>query len=436
MTIENHAGIIARVLVTPHPNPEVHSLAIGTVCNETVIVSKSTPTNSLGVYFSCDLQLSEEFCQANNLIRKTCPDTGKNIGGMFDVNRKVRAQTFQQVKSYGFWAPMSYLENVGIDISKLQEGDLVDTINGVPICRKFESPAQMRAKEAKQRADRKKSWWCRFKNWLTPKNKRIQIFPQHKDTSHFGKNVHRFTAGDDIVITEKMEGTSQRVAYTYEKRPLTTFERLMSYIVKVDNTILKKMNGTRRVNLNEPTANPWFSESWRHQVASSVLPYVQPYMQVYFEVVGFEGEKAIAPRQKIEDKKLKKLYGESMLYNYGLNPGSYEIYVYRITNILGDGTEVDYPWDDIVKWCTAYNIKHCPVLARFTYDGDTEKFVKLVAELSEGTSSVCPTHIREGVCVRANSNKWTVFKSKSFTYKVLAGLTQEQEGFIDEEDLA
>ena len=123
MRSENHCGIIAKIFVTPHPDPAVHSLAVGEVCNETVIVSKSTENGTLGIYFSCDLQLSEKFAQANDLIRRKDPITGKPLGGMFDPNRKVRAQTFRGIKSYGFWAPMEYLKRAGVDITKLKEGD-------------------------------------------------------------------------------------------------------------------------------------------------------------------------------------------------------------------------------------------------------------------------------------------------------------------------
>jgi hypothetical protein len=44
------------------------------------------------------------------------------------------------------------------------------------------------------------SWFIRI-----PKKSKI-VFPEHKDTSHFNKNLHRFNIGDSLVITEKTEG--------------------------------------------------------------------------------------------------------------------------------------------------------------------------------------------------------------------------------------
>lgn len=432
---ENHSAIIARVKVTPHPNPEVHSLAVGEVCGETVIVSKSCVDDTLGIYFSCDLQLSPEFCGANDLIRRKCPETGKNLGGMFDANRKVRAQTFQGIKSYGFWAPLSYLEKAGVDISKLSEGDYVDTIQDIPICCKYESPEQLRAKQRESRK-KPKGFLEKLKIRFFGKDKPVHIFPEHKDTNHFLKNAHKFKVGDDIIITEKMEGTSQRVAWGYEIRPLTILEKLFSRFFKIDNRVLRKYNGTRRTILTDKSSGGYFSESWRKKVADRITPYLKPQMQVYFEVVGYEDQKTIAPRQKITDKDLRKTYGESMVYTYGVPSGEFDVYVYRISYVLDDGSEVDLPWDDITAWCTAHGVKYCPVIERFKYDGDLDKLVTRVRFLSDGPSTVCFRHIREGVCVRANGAHWTVFKNKSYDYKLLAGIAQEQVGFVDPEDLS
>ena len=431
MKNENHCGAIARIRVTNHPDPEVHSLAVGTCLNETVIVSKSTEDNTLGIYFSCDLQLSSKFAESNDLIRRKDAVTGKPLGGMFDPNRKVRAQTFRGIKSYGFWAPLSYLTKCGVDITKLKEGDYVDSIGDIEICCKYESPEQ---RKAKIRERKKLTPLQKVKAYFFKKEKPITLFPEHKDTAHITRNMHRLRVGDDIVITEKMEGTSQRVAWNYQLRPRTLFERFMSYFVNVDNREMRKYNGTRRVTLTDTSQGGYFSESWRAEVASKVFPYIKPHTEIYFEVVGYEGQRSIAPKQDIKDKALKEKYGPKMVYSYGLPEGEYDIYVYRIAYVLESGEEVDWPWKNIKAFCNSHHLKHAPEIARFVYDGDEAKFIEMIKEVSDGPSVVDPRHIREGVCVRADGMHWTVFKNKGWTYKELAGLAQEKVGFVDPED--
>lgn len=433
MKNENHCGQIVRIRVQPHPDKEVHSLAVGTANYETLIVSKSTEDLELGIYFSCDLQISEVFAKANDLIRRKDPVTGKPLGGMFDPNRKVRAQTFRGIKSYGFWAPMSYLAKCGVDITKLKEGDYVDKVGDIEICCKYESPEQ---KRAKLRERKKLTPLQKLKAHFFKKEKPVILFPEHKDTSHFTRNLHRFNIGDEILITEKIEGTSQRIAFNYQLRPRTFIEKILSKIVNIDNRELRKYNGTRRVTLTDKSTGGYFSETWRAKVAERVMPYLEPHQHVYIEVCGFEDGRTIAPRQDIKDKVLKEKYGPKMVYTYGCPEGEFEIFVYRISYVLESGKEIDWLWKDVKKWCDTHHLRHAPEITKFIYDGDKEKLVNLVKELAEGPSVVDPRHIREGVCVRIEGNQWVVFKEKSYNYKILAGFNMEQVGFVDSEDVS
>lgn len=435
---ENHCAIIARIRTNPHPDPEVHSLAVGICCNETVIVSKSTPDNELGIYFGCELQIGQVFAEANDLIRRKDTVTGKPMGGMFDANRRVRAQTFRGVKSEGFWAPLSYLKKCGVDISTLKEGQYIDKIGDIQIACKYETEAQKKAQGNGNSKKKNSNFSFKMLSWLTrlPKRKGKICFPEHKDTSHFSKNLHKFNVGDNIVITLKQEGSSQRVAYNYEYKPLTLFQYLLSKFVPIDTRQMRRYNGTRRVVLTDNSSGGYFSETFRKQVADKVLPYLTPQMEVFFEVVGYEGSRTIAPKQDIKDKALKAKYGDKMIYKYGCQEGQFDIYVYRIAHVLECGTEIDLPWGDVKKWCDAHKIKHVPELTSFKYDGDQDKLVALVESLSDGDSVIDPSHIREGVCVRIDGSKWECFKNKSFDYKVLAGIAKDKSDFIDPEDLS
>lgn len=434
MKNENHCGVIARVSISAHPDPEVHSLAVGICLNETLIVSKSTPDNSVGIYFPCDLQISEIFAQANDLLRRKDPETGKNVGGMFDANRKVRAQTFKGIKSYGFWAPLSYLEKCGVDTSKLKEGDLIDKIGDIEICCKYESPEQRRAKIREQK---KMTLMQKIKARVFAKEKVVTLFPEHKDTAHLKRNIFKLKEGDRIIITEKLEGTSQRFAYNYQLRPRKLYERLLVKVgVYVDNREMRKYNGTRHVTLTDKSVGGYFSESWRAKVAERVLPYIEPQMHVYAEVVGYEGQRSVATKQDVKDKDLKKMYGPKMIYSYGLPEGEFDVYVYRISYVLECGKEIDLPWKEVTEWCNKHHLKCPPVVADLVYNGNGRDFMDYVESISDGPSLIDNRHIREGVCVRVEGMHWTVFKNKGWAYRLLAGFNMEQEGFVDPEDIS
>lgn len=419
-----HKAIIAKINVAPHPDPDVHSLAVGTVCNETVICGKFIPDGMLGIYFPCELQLSEVFATKNDLIRRK-DDDGKPAGGMFDPNRRVRVQKFKGVQSHGFWCELSFLTKIGIDISTLKEGDMLDEWRGIPICNKYFTPAHVNNKSKSKNNKESKKPIC--------------IFPEHVDTEQFKHFAHTIKKGDKLVISLKVHGSSQRVARNYEIRKPNWAERLVGMFFPIDLTRMTTLNGTRRVTLNykDPTTKGYYSDSFRQKVADKIAPYLEDHMQIYFEVVGYEGQTPIMhahTTDKTSDKDIKKTYKNPIIYSYGCKPGEFEIYVYRIAYVLPNKVTIDLPWENVKKWCVNNKIKHVPEITSFTFDGNHRDLTDLVESLAEGRDPIDPSHPKEGVCIRVDGIHWKCFKQKSFTFKLLEGIIKDNPEFIDTEE--
>ena len=190
--IENNKAIVTKINVQPHPNAD--RLQLGYCFGNQLIVGLDTKDGDLGIYFPTELQLSEELCAANDLIRRK-DENGKPAGGMFDENRKVRCQKFRGEKSEGFFAPLSYLQNMGIDTSSLRENDCFDTLQGKEICRKFISKQTRSAMGKSQK---------------TGKRGETEFFKQHFDTPQFRMNLKEFKKGDLITISSKLHGCAHK----------------------------------------------------------------------------------------------------------------------------------------------------------------------------------------------------------------------------------
>jgi hypothetical protein len=416
-----HKAIVARVNIYPHPDNQVHSLAVGYVLNETIIVGKSTRDESLGLFFNCELQISQEFANANDLIRRK-DENGNRAGGMFDENRRVRAQVFRGVRSNGYWCPLSYLSSFG-DTSNLKEGDEIESFNGVPICGKYYTPKTLRART----------------NSSVKQAKNNVYFPEHSDTEQLKHCLRRFNDGDNIVVTLKVHGTSQRVAKNYSELPEKWYDKLLGWFgISRDRKIMSYLNGTRRVTLKGDD-NGYYSEHFRVKVAERLNPFLEPHMQVFFEVVGWESDcYQIMPSHstsKSKDKELTKKYGEKITYSYGCKPGEFDIYVYRIAYVLPDGETIDLTWDQVKKKCGSWGVKHVPELDRFTFNGNVNSLVEHIESLSDGPDPIDSSHIREGVCIRINSSEWQCYKNKGWTFKVLEGIAKESDEYVDQEEV-
>ena len=437
-----YTAIVTKLTnVRPHPNADKVQLA--TCHGNQVVIGLDSLEGHLGIYFPSDGQLSDEFCKANNLYRDADLNARKNEkGGMFDVNRRVRAQKFRGEISDGFWVPLHYfgfIQVSGLDV----EGFEFTEWKGVPICDKYVNPNT--AKIARENQGKK-----------TRVSRSSAMFKEHFDTGHFGKNIHEFKKGQHIIITEKLHGTSGRIGHVQMTRELSWLEKLATkFGLSINDKEWTYLNGTRRVVLGESkTVNQFHDPTIRDKAMNLFKGNLRKGETVYFEIVGYESTgAAIMPSvdtTKMNDKEFTKQYGKSMPYSYGCESTQSEVYVYRITFANEDGQSIDYAWDDVVKRCNELGVKTVPFMLALTLNelyefilknggtGDdrdiNEYFSKLVEGCGSGPSVLDTKHIKEGVCVRIEggiNNK--TFKYKSFEFKVLEGIVKDS-GIIDMEE--
>lgn len=119
-----------------HPHPNADRLQIGECFGNQIVVSLEYTDNQLGIYFPSDGQVSVEFAEVNNLLRKK-DENGNNIGGYMDADkRNVTAIKLRGERSDGLFLSLKSLETFG-DITTLHEGDRIDNFNGHEICCKY-----------------------------------------------------------------------------------------------------------------------------------------------------------------------------------------------------------------------------------------------------------------------------------------------------------
>lgn len=438
----HNTAIIARLTnVRKHSNAD--RLQCATVLGNQIVVGMDNVEDELGIYFDSNLQLSEEFATANDLIRRKDAN-GNPAGGMFDVNRKVRTQRFRGEISDGFWIPLSALDFVK-GKPALTEGLEFNELGGIPICNKYIIPGTKTQKPPGAKKNRVA--------------KTSVMFREHFDTEHFGKHLFDLDLRDRIVVTEKLHGTSGRVGHVLVEKDLSVFARFLSKFFPIEKKEWRYLNGTRRVVLDETTGVQYHDPSIREMALNFFKGNLRKGESVYFEIVGYETSGAfIMPSvdiKKMNDKEFTnrwKLHGNTnMAYTYGCEPKKSAVYVYRITNTDVDGHSVDLSWDDVKTRCGELDVNYVPELSYTTLgemlwrdkaaggNGDIrtarDMVMAEVEYLAKGASTLDATHIREGVCVRLDNYGRTprVYKHKSFEFKVLEGIIKDS-GIIDMED--
>ena len=429
--------------VREHPNADRLVLAdcfINTIC-----VAKDKYTEGqLGIYFPTDGQLSMEFCEQNGLL--AVYENGVNVSGgyMDPTKRNVKAIKLRGEKSDGLFLPLECLAYTGVDISTFKAGDQITVVNGKEICTKYipkvKNPNPKSAPKKKE---------VKVKYQATP------TFFEHKDTEQLAYNLDAFKPGDEIEITLKMHGTSQRTGY--HKVHVGYKKSLLDKILRRPGTPIYdwgQANGTRRTVLKDFEGGFYGSNEFREPHAKAFEGKLWKGETVYYEVVGFTHTgapiMATCDNKKLNDKEFIKQYGKETVFSYGCepNPSSFEtdpthnapqsdIYVYRMTMTNEDGDTVEYTPDFMRYRCELMGVKCVPVLwsGRIPQNPGSKddptisagEWIKNVAErYYDGPDPIGKTHVREGVVVRIlNRPTFAAYKHKNFDFKRLSGIIVE-----------
>ena len=459
--MSEHCGYVVKVeQLRPHSNAD--RMQIATFFGNDTCVDLSVKVGDIGIYFPTDLQLSEEFCNANNLVRRK-DENGNNVGGYMDpIKRNVTTIRLRGEKSDGLYLPISCLSYLCVDKSIFHPGTTISVINGHEICCKWIPMTQA------SRGPRKEGNRTRKKHPpIAP------LFLEHADTEQLAYNMDAFKPGDQIEITLKMHGTSQRTGY------LPTFKgykrTLWDWLCRRNGKPIYDwgyVTGTRRTVLNGYDGGYYGNNEFREQHAKFFEGKLHKGETVYYEVVGFttEGAPIMSPgdNKKTNDKAFIKQYGPKTVFSYGCeatskkmlygidDKGSFSIeqtcpqsaaYVYRMTMTNEDGDVVEYTPDYMRYRCEQMGAKTVPVfwqgyitdevneLSMINPDNPNEiitipnaagQWVKdLAEEFYDGPDPIGKTHVREGVVIRiVNRPKFTAYKHKNFSFKVLEGIAK------------
>ena len=442
--MSEHCGYVVKVNeLRKHPNAD--RLNIATFFGNDTCVSLDVTKGEIGIYFPIDLQLSEEFCLENHLLRKK-PDGTPDTGYMDPKKRNVTAVRLRGEKSDGLYLPLKCVAYTGINLDELNIGDTVITLNGHEICKKYIPIRKHHSADNKVNKTRKK---------------RVPIAPlfvEHADTEQLAYNTNAFKNGDLVEITLKMHGTSGRTGYLprlvdivptnilavfcdikNRERKLNKLQKAM--IAYFDKHSKPKydwglVSGTRRTVLDSFDGGFYGSNEFREKHEKTFEGKLHKNETVYYEIVGFTDDGTpIMPKasnKKLNNKEFIKQYGEETVFSYGCDPDNKksDLYVYRMTTTNEDGDVVEYTPDFMRYRCEQMGVKCVPLLWRgfIPEEVNPGEYIKKIAEkYYDGPDPVGKTHVREGVVCRIlNRPGFAAYKHKNYDFKCLSGIAVAQ----------
>lgn len=410
--------------VTRLKNLRKHSnadkLNVGECFGNTVVVDLSYTENQLGIYFPTDGQLSAEFAEANNLLRKK-DDLGNNIGGYLEPEkRNIRTIKLRGENSDGLFLPLESLSMFG-DISILKDGDSIDTFNGHLICEKY-IPKKSSFKGCGTGSKTRKT-----------KKKEFPLFVEHIDTEQLAYNLHQFKKGDICTLTLKLHGTSARTGYLPRivEKPQNFVQKLLKRPIEYDK-VWDYVSGTRRTILDCENLNGGFynDDTFRKEWHDFIAHKLRKGEEIFYEIVGYCNTSTLimgeCSNKKVNDKEFLKQYGDTTKFTYGCGVGENKAFVYRMTMTNEDGDIIEYPtWYARLR-AEQMGLEFVPILEQFVFT-TKDSLIKKVEKHYDGVDPIGKTHIREGVVVRIeNKEKMKAFKHKNTYFKILEGIIKDE----------
>lgn len=416
-----HCGYVVKIAeLRKHTNAD--RLQIATIFGNSVIVSLDTHVGDMGVYFPTDLQLSEEFCKVNDLVRRK-DEHGNQAGGYLDPNkRNIRTMKLRGEVSDGLYLPITCLAEF-TKVSDLNIGDTIDTVNGHEICRKYIPHAN--AVRHTGAAPGKKA-----------KANFAPTFYEHVDTAQLAYNLSAFKASDIVQLTLKMHGTSGRTGYLpLVRHKQSLFDKIFHRIGK-EYKEYGYVTGTRRVVLDATHTGGYYDDnSFREEMAKKFEGKLHKGEVCYYEIVSYQGPNGapIMASGKVPPE-YRAQYGDVMEFSYGCKAENgyndeipcCDVYVYRMTMVNEDGDMVEYSPAEIRYRCEQIGVKCVPEFETFVIPNNVnagEYVMRKVEEYYDGPDPIGKTHVREGVVARIlNRNNFAVYKHKNYLFKYISGL--------------
>lgn len=324
---KDYAGVIVR-LPEPVALEGLDNLVGLQVLGSQALVSKDSDYGELVIVFTAGIQLSEEFARVNNLHRHSDRNEDQSKTGYLEDNRHVRSIKLKGHSSNALILSLESLSYIKkLDLTQFNEGDTFDRIGDNEICHKYQY---------------KKT----FKERQLSKNEKAysrvdgRFFPKHYDTDSYFKNAHVIPEESEVTVTQKLHGTSVRIAHTIVDRKLSLAEKwVMKLGVKVMTSEYDVVYGSRNAvkDANNPRHKHFYdSDIWSLKGAEIMDQIPQGYL-VFGEIIGWTPEGAALQKG----------------FTYGITHPQAELYVYRVATISPEGFVQDLSYDAMAAWCKA-----------------------------------------------------------------------------------
>lgn len=363
----------------------------------------------LALIFPAEVQIAHDILERNNLY--TDPELNSNREkGYVGKNRRVRAIKLRGTISNALVLPTTALGFRSFHHT-WEEGQVFDTFDGTEVCRKYV-------------VETKSAGLTRGEQQVKKAFKRVDetFLPMHFETGQWEREKQNVAESTELIITQKLHGTSVRLANTVVKRQLTWIEKLAQKLgIAVRDHDYDLVAGSRKVikDPNNPRQDHYYKKDVYTEALLEYGDVIPKNHVIYGELVGFvgDGEGAAKP--------LQAGHTYEAIADSPDPRKRTQLYVYRVAIVTEDGELIDLSWNQVKAFCVRHGLQNVPELTRSSKETFfVDEFTELdfwkghQASVARGFTGYTDTPVKlsaggtgkdEGVVIRDESGMVPVF---------------------------
>ena len=276
--------------------------------------------------------------------------------GFFNKNGRVRAIRLGGVQSMGYLFSLDELAKYNINVRDINLEELVgedfDTIEDTLFIKAYVPfvPAQ----KTRTKTEKRSKTIEKFDRMVKGE------FKLHYDTQMFARCINLFTPLDNVVISNKLHGTSFICGKLHVKTPiklpfhkwiwnkfvdltgLFKTHRITDYIIEYGN-VTSSRTVIKNQYINKNVTGGYYGVDIWSEYGDLIYPFLDEGMTVYGEICGY-----ITNSQKMIQKG----------YDYGCDEGENFLMIYRITTTNEDGSKKEWNVQDVYDWTKKLITEH------------------------------------------------------------------------------
>jgi hypothetical protein len=426
---ENYlATVVTLDNMKEHPNAD--RLVIIELFGVNVITAKgSYELNQKMIYFPIETRINAEFLSWANLFDNPEMNADRLSKGFFSYKQqRTRPVRLRGIPSEGFLYPVSKIANFfGVSEDVFKVGTSFDMVGDKVLLEKFVPEVKDDSQKGRNKGTPK--WMSilplpirKVVGRLFYNKKRYSIanrivdgqFHFHYSTNNLSKSIFAVKPEDHITITSKIHGTSALFSriLCFKKRNLLD----ILLFKKIHNKPKEYTNIYASRSIVKNREDDQYTKDLWGQYAKLLFENnaIQDGITLYGEIYGYVGHSKMVQKG----------------YDYGCEPGSNKLSIYRITHTDSEGNVREFSFKEILDYCELNHLSVVPVY----YQGVASDIfpdipvdenwsitflTKLADTYLEKDCEFCRNEVpSEGIVLRVESdpNK-TALKYKSFRFK-------------------